>query len=170
MKRAHFLPKAFLAAAALIVAAQAGAVTVVDCPFKGAGDALTRGFYVDNVDAVTLSTVTLGHAAAAPGERTIALTARLSAYNGGVLGVATVTRTIGPTMTASTFDFGHVRIPPNQTIAFTQAVVAGDPAVTYDRGHGSCDKVVQTSDTAPPLSEFIRDAVGLMITGSPPDD
>jgi serine protease len=170
MKRAHFLPKAFLAAAALIVAAQAGAVTVVDCPFKGAGDALTRGFYVDNVDAVTLSTVTLGHAAAAPGERTIALTARLSAYNGGILGVATVTRTIGPTMTASTFDFGHVRIPPNQTIAFTQAVVAGDPAVTYDRGQGSCDKVVQTSDTAPPLSEFIRDAVGLMITGSPPDD
>ena len=162
--------KAVIGVAALAACTQVRAVTVVDCPFKGAGDVLTRGFYVTNVGAVTLSTVTLGHAAAVPGERTIALTARQNAYNGGVLGVATLTRTLGPTMTASTFDFGNVRIPPGITIAFTQAVVAGDPSITYDRGEGDCNVVFQTIDTQPTLSEAIRPAVGIVITGSPPVD
>ena len=162
--------KALLAAAALAASAHAGAVTIVDCPFKGNGEPLSRGFYVNNVGAVTLSTVTLGHSAPTAGERTIVLTARMGAYNGGVIAVAAVTRALTPTMSASVFDFGNVRIPPGITIAFTQAVVEGDPAVVYDRGLGSCNKVFQTIDTQPSLSEFFRDAVGLVITGSPPTD
>ena len=155
------------AACALLAGAPAIAATLVDCPFKGSGDPLSRGFYVADYDGATLSTVTMGHAAALAGERTIVLTARLHAYNGGVLGVATVTREIGPAMSASVFDFGHVRLIPGTTIAFTQAVVAGDPAVSYDRGDGQCPGITQTIDTAPPLSEDAGDSVGLVITGSP---
>jgi hypothetical protein len=157
------------AAVALLAGAPAGAATIVDCPFKGSGDPLARGFYVVSFDGATLSTVTLGHAAALEGERTIALTARLYAYNGGVLGVATATRTVGPAMSATVFDFGNVPVPANATIAFTQAVVAGDPAVTYDKGLGPCPTVTQTIDTTPILSEDIRDSVGLVMTGSPAD-
>jgi len=170
MTRARPLIKLLLATAALAVSAHAAAVTIVECPFKGNGDDLSRGFYVEDVDALTLSTVTLGHAAATPGDRTIVLTARRNAYNGGVIGVATVTRTIGTTMTASTFDFGNVRLATGNTIAFTQAVIAGDPSVTYDRGQGSCDGVFETLDTTPVLSDVIRDSVGLVMTGSPPGD
>ena len=157
--------------ATVLAASQASAVTLVDCPFKGGtGDPLIRGFYVTSFDAVTLSTVTLGHAADVEGERTISLTARMHAYNGTLIRVATATRTIGPTMTATTFDFGDVRVPEGITITFTQAVVAGNAAVTYDRGQGDCTGVTRTTDSSPPLSEFERDTVGLVITGSPSDD
>ena len=86
----HALPllKLLVATAALAISAHAAAVTLVECPFKGNGDDLSRGFYVQDVDAVTLSTVTLGHAAVTPGDRTIVLTARRNAYNGGVIGRA----------------------------------------------------------------------------------
>jgi len=161
------LLKALLAAVALSAATHAGAITLIDCPFKGLGDPVTQGFHVDDVDAVTLSTVTLGHAAALPGERTITLTARTDSYNGGLIGVATVTRTIDGTMSATTFDFGNARITPGHTIAFSQAVVAGDPNITYDRGAGHCADVSETYDTQPLLSEFLDDSVGLVLTGSP---
>ncbi|HET9340110.1 MAG TPA: hypothetical protein VFQ55_13995 [Casimicrobiaceae bacterium] len=160
-----------LAAATLFSAASAsaGAAALVDCAFKGNGDPVSRGFYVANYDGATLSTVTLGHAAPVAGDRTIVLTARLYAYNGGVLGVASVTRTIGPAMSASVFDFGQIPLIPGATIAFTQTVVAGDAAVTYDRGDGDCPGVKQTLDTTPPLSEDVRDGVGVVINGSPAD-
>jgi hypothetical protein len=82
-----------------------------------------------------------------------------------VIGVATLTRHARAHDEASTFDFGNVRIPPGITIAFTQAVVAGDPSITYDRGEGDCNVVFQTIDTQPTLSEAIRAAVGIVITG-----
>ena len=164
------LPRLLAVLATAFAASHAGAVTFVNCPFKGAGDPLTRGFHVDSYDGVTLSTVTLGHSAALAGERTIQLTARAHAYNGGIIGVATVTRTIGPAMSPTIFDFGHARVPANAVIAFSQSVVAGDPNVVYDRGEGDCPGVTQTVDTSPPLSELIRDVVGLVVTGSPPGD
>jgi hypothetical protein len=54
-------------------------VTFVSCAFKGQGDPLERSFYITGYDGLTLGTVTLGHAAVAPGERSIALTARANA-------------------------------------------------------------------------------------------
>jgi len=158
---------AVVVAAALAYASGAGAVTFVSCTFKGLGDPLERGFYITGYDGLTLATVTLGHAAVTPGERTIALTARINAYNGSVIGVAVVTRTIGPEMSATTFDFGNVPVPLGVTIAFTQAIAAGDVNVTYDRGAGNCPGVTQTFDSAPLLSEALRDTVGLVVTGSP---
>ena len=154
-------------AATLAFAGGAGAVTFVSCAFKGLGDPLERGFYITGYDGLTLGTVTLGHAATVPGERTLVLTARANAYNGGIIGVASVTRVVGTDLSATTFDFGNVAVPPGVTIAFTQAVAAGGVDVTYDRGAGNCAGVTQTFDSAPLLSEPLRETVGLVVTGSP---
>ena len=157
------------AAAALLLAAPvANAAYTVDCPFTGGGDLISRGFYVDNYQGTSLGTVTLAHSAFAAGERTITLTARLSTFNGTSLGIASVTRVIGTTMSKSVFDFGDVPVAAGSRITFSQTIISGDAtSVFFDTGVGPCTNVNETEDTSPPLSSFRRNSVGLLITGNP---
>ena len=155
------------AALALVAPGFAGAAALADCPFLGSGDPISRGFYVLNFPGATIDTVTLGHAAASAGERTIVLTARQGSFSGPVVGTATVTRDVGPSMTASVFDFGGVPAPTSWLVAFTQTVVAGDPGVTFDAGAGPCPGVSETAGTTPPLDAFVDASVGVSIAGSP---
>jgi hypothetical protein len=155
------------AALASLAPGIANAATLADCPFLGSGDPVTHGFYVLNFQGATLGAVTLGHAAAVAGERTITLTARQGSYSGPIVGTATVTRDIDAEMRASVFEFGSVPAPTAWLIAFTQTVVAGDPDVTFDAGVGPCSGISETEGTTPPLDAFRRASVGLSIAGSP---
>jgi hypothetical protein len=156
------------AALALAAAAPAHATAVTaDCPFGVSGDLIDRGFYIDNYAGTTLGTVTLAHSAAVAGERTISLTARLNAYNGTFLGIASVTRTIGTTNSKTVFDFGDIPVPAGSRIAFTQSLLAGAGTVYFDVGAGPCANVTETEDTSAPLSVYRGNSVGLMITGDP---
>ena len=161
---------ALLTAAALAFAvapAALAASVTVDCPFSGSGDGVDRGFYIDDYVGSTLRTVTLAHASTLEGNRTISLTARLSTYDGTLLGVAAVTRTITTDFTKSVFDFGDIPVAPGSRITFAQAVTAGDANVVYDAGLGPCAGVTETEGTAPPLSTVRDNAVGVQITGDP---
>jgi len=139
----------------------------LDCPFDpfGSGDQLTRGFYVRNYRGTTIDKVRLRHSTSNPGTKTIQLVARLGRYDGPVLGAASVTRSVTADSTESLFDFGDAPVPAMSTIAFTQTLVAGTSIVYYDLGFESCDDVVETHGTTPPLDSVRRDKVGVKIVG-----
>ncbi len=142
----------------------------LDCPFDpdaSAGDLITRGFYVKNYRGTTIDLVKLRHATGSDnaGTKTILLVARLGSYDGPILGTASVTRSVTASGTESVFDFGDVPVQAMSTIAFTQSLTAGTTPVYYDLGFESCDDVVQTQGTSPPLDSVRRDRVGVKIVG-----
>ena len=141
----------------------------VDCPFDpwGGGDLISRGFYVTNYRGTTIDQVKLRHStdAGSVGSKTIALVARLGRYDGPILGTASVTRSVTADNTESVFDFGDAPVPAMSTIAFTQALTAGTGSLYYDIGFESCDGVVETEGTTPPLDSVRRDRMGVKIVG-----
>jgi hypothetical protein len=151
----------------------AATANVVSCPFSGAGDFLTRGFYLQSYAANNLGTVTLAYTTDTAGTFTVTLTPHSTAFNGSVVGTpqsATVSLTPG-TMTPVTFNFGGAPVTPGTTLAFTQTATGGSGTVFYDAGPcdvgascSSCPGVVETADTAPPLSTFRRGSVGVTAT------
>ena len=140
---------------------------IVDCPFApfGSGDRIDRGFYATNYRGTTIDRVKLRHSTTDPGSKTIQLVARLGRYDGPILGTASVTRSVTADNTESVFDFGDVPVPAMSTIAFTQTLVAGTGLVFFDLGFESCDDVVETEGTTPPLDSVRRDKVGVKIVG-----
>ena len=160
--------------ALFVVALQARAQTIVSCPLNGGGDQITRGFYIQNYPGSTLGTVQLTYYPNGAGAYTVSLTARAGAFNGAQIGstqMATFTPAGGGT--AITYDFGNAAVTPGSTVTFTQVIVAGPSVLFYDTGPcglgaacSSCPGVVETEDTAPPLSVFRRGSVGLTITGT----
>jgi len=167
MDRIIALVRAFVAAL-LFASGASQAATLVDCVFDGSGgNFVTRGFYIENYPGRTLKTVTLAHQATTTGERTITLTARLNAYNGPFLGVASVTRIVTPTASKSVFVFDDIPITPDARVTFTQNVISGTPDdVFYDVGGEPCD-VQMTNDTTAPLSTPLIPRAGVHITGDP---
>ena len=139
----------------------------VDCPCSPfpSGDFISRGFYVTNYRGTTIDQVKLRHSATDPGSKTIQLVARLGRYDGPILGTASVTRSVTADNTESVFDFGDVPVPAMSTIAFTQALTAGTGNIYYDLGFESCDNVVETNGTTPPLDSVRRDKIGVKIVG-----
>src|SRR5262249_25615208 len=97
----------------------------------------------------------------------ITLTAHSGAFNGAQVGspqTASVSLTPG-TMTPVTFTFGGAPVAPGSTLAFTQSATGGN--VFFDVGPcnpgscSSCPGVIETVDTAPPLSTVRRMSVGV---------
>lgn len=173
----HLIAASALAAAALLGPAPATAqiATLYSCPDNGTGgDQVTRGFYVTNYPGATLETVTLRYySGSGDGDYTVSLTARLSTYDGTIIG-STQTRTInfaGQPVSA-TFVFGGAPVPPGSTVTFTQVLISGpapaDNVLFYDTGVEPCANVTQTNGTNAPLSSFRRNSVGVTITGSRP--
>ena len=168
MSRIRELAFCAIAAVMLLCAPRAdAAVVIVDCKFGDFQYFLTRGFYVENFPGSTIGTVTVWHRASTAGERTIVLTARVSTYDGTLIGNAQVTKTIGTTWEKTVFDFGNVTVSSGSRIAFSQAIIAGGAVnVFYDGGDDNCPNVTTTEDTAPPLSVDKRDSAGVIITGN----
>ena len=170
MSRIRDLVCLALVATALLGASRADAAFTVDCTFgPGGGDNLSRGFYVSNYPGTSIDKVAIAHHASDSSERTISLTLRLTTYNGTFLGVASVTRTIGPVASLSVFDFGHIAVPAGSRITFSQSLVAGDSGVTYDVGVAPCTGITQTEGTTAPLDTVRRTTVGVLIEGDPVD-
>ena len=158
-----------LVVAVLSLAASAGsrAAVLIECSFASTGDTLDRGFYIDNYPGTSLRTVTLAHMAGTDDERTITLTARLSTFDGQLLGMATVTRRLVAEPTQSIFDFGNLPVTPGSRITFQQTQVSGPGNVTFDIGIGPCPNLVETEGTTPPVSTVLRNSVGIQVTGDP---
>ena len=167
-----------LFAAALLVPVVVSAQTVVSCPIGGGGDQITRGFYVQNYGGSTLGSVTLTYYTdGTVGTYTLSLTAHSGTYDGPILGTQTFTANLPGGATPHTYDFGGLAVTPGSTVAFVQVPVTAPGVVFYDVGPcglgascSSCPTVFETEDTAPPLSVFRRNSIGVTITagGGPP--
>ena len=129
--------------------------TLYSCgPGAGVGDGTDRGFYVTGYPGPNLHSVTLAYEDDAAGIHTIGLTAHLGAYDGPVVGSATVTGTVGgPGFTPLTFTFPDPSVAAGSTIAFVQQVIAAPVGgfVLYDYTANPCPGVIETEATAPPL-------------------
>ena len=131
----------------------------------GTVDRIGRGIYVVDYPGVTLDQVTLRHSTDAPGSKTITLIARLNAFDGPLVGTATVTRDVGTTLTPTVFDFADAPVPAGSTITFEQVLSAGTGELSFDVGFGDCDGVFETFTTSPPLDVNRRDSVAITIVG-----
>lgn len=164
-----------LAFVAFLAAAFAGilpahAAVLAECAFLGSGgDNLSRGFYLSAFPGDTVDTVMLAHRSATTGERTIRLTMRLQNYGGPVLAVAETVAWVDNDISPTIFRFDGRKVAPGVPLAFTQEVVAGDDNVVYDVGEGTCTNITQTDGSTPPLDDFRRATVGIMVTGSSTD-
>jgi hypothetical protein len=127
------------------------------------------------LDRGNLDTVTLGYVASggASGSYTITLSARLGAYNGNLIGTSTATVDLIGASTGKNvvFSFGGAPVPAGSTIAFVQSFT-GPGLLFFDVGNGpigdptysGCPGVVETEGTTPPLDQFRRASVGVIIT------
>jgi hypothetical protein len=164
----------------LVLAAFAAAplqAQIVSCAANGSGgDLIDRGFYVQNYPSNRLGLVTLQYVGTVSGTYNVTLTANSGAYNGPLIGSATLSfpsTGAGGDLPAS-FDFHNAAVTPGSTIAFTQTLNSGPGAIFMDTGNGAlgvmdntCPNVFETSGTTPPLDVFRRNSLALTINSSP---
>ena len=149
--------------------------TLYSCgPGAGTGDGTDRGFYVTGYPGPNLHSVTLAYEDDVAGSHTIGITAHLGAFDGPVVGTATVTGAVADTgFTPLTFTFPDPSVAAGSTIAFVQQVIALPPGgfVLYDYTAGPCPGVVETEGTSPPLDtpRFGGRGVATAITSNPPE-
>ncbi|ABM32515.1 IPTL-CTERM sorting domain-containing protein [Paracidovorax citrulli] len=162
-----------LALAALLAPAFAGAATIVSCPANTntGGDGISRSFYLPNYAGTTLDTVTVNYGTATAGSYTVALEARLNAFDGTLVGTANSTTTVAAASVAGgtpfTFNFNNVAIPANSTITFKQTLIAGPGSLSNNTGQAPCTgTVTQTNGSTPPLDSARRATLAITVTGS----
>jgi hypothetical protein len=117
-----------VAALTLLAAAaplSAGVNTVFNCPssgISGNNDFVDDAFFVTNLAAVNIHSVTLFYSAGTDGSYSISLTASRNSYSGAILGTVNQVVTLAPgTLTPVTFGFGDTAFTSGETIAFTQS-------------------------------------------------
>jgi hypothetical protein len=143
----------------------------MSCPFSNTGGDWTyRGFYI-TFPGDTLNTVTLQYIPLTTEMVSVTLTARLSTYDGTLVG--SVTQSFEATAGVNqqvTFDFGGALVPAGSIITFAQTTAS---SIYYDVGNGglgvadgTCPGFIETEGTTPPLDTFRRESVGAMVTGS----
>lgn len=153
---------------------------ILECPWYPAPSAESfglRAFYVPSYQGTSLKQVTLYIAFPAAGAYTLALQAR-----SGGFGAANVSRgraTVSVNVPASTldfqsvtFDFGTAPVPQGSTLTFETQTVSRPSGVTVQPKFEiltspSCP-VVETEDSAAPLSSFRHYGVAVRITGDAP--
>ena len=149
-----------------------------DCSFSGInGDRTTRGFYVENYPSNSLGGVVLGLGSSGnSGLHSITLQARLSTYDGTLIGSVSRDLNLTGTNTQFDFDFANAPVTPGATVAFIIEVTSDPTALGYafyDVGISeNCVDVTQTNGTSPPLDTVRRATIGLSLYGisdqSPP--
>ena len=155
---------------------------LVNCLPASGGDFIFRGFYVPNYPGSNLRRVDLLFSANVAGTYTLSLTARQAQYgtDGPLVGTSTATVTLTDNnrqLFPASFRFPNVAFPVNSDleetmtfeISFVDGPAGGANNVYYAvlTSNPSCP-AVETEDTAPPLSIFRRNGVGVRIFGDPP--
>ncbi|HTQ78436.1 MAG TPA: hypothetical protein VMM92_00455, partial [Thermoanaerobaculia bacterium] len=120
--------RAMLLSALLLLLAgvplSAAVTTVYSCPSSGNSgnhDYVFNGFYVQNLTASSIHSVTIYYRTDQAGTYTLNLTARVGTYTGTPVG-STLSQTVSLSSsvdTPVTWDFGDVPFPSGSTITFT---------------------------------------------------
>lgn len=144
---------------------------LLSCTGLTGGDRIDRGFYVRSYPGNSLDSVRLVLSGSVPGSYTVTLTARQSAYDGRVVGMATTTFTLSgsyPQDLPVTFGFPSVRVQEGRPLCFVMSVRSGAASDLYfsvPDWTGGCTTVVETEGTTPPLDTFRRYGVNVVIQG-----
>lgn len=152
---------------------------LISCPSQGAGgDQLYRGFYIPSYPGYTLSQVNLYLSARAAGNYTILLTARDGAFDGTVIGTASVSLDLTAVDTdfhmASFMFAGDPAVTMGNTVVFTADKTAGPDAEVFFEvsacglGDMSCVTacpVIETETQVPPLGSFRRNGITIDVYG-----
>lgn len=162
-------------------------VTIVDitsvlvniAPAPGAGDLISRGFYLPSYPGSTLSQATLAFSSRTAGTYTFSLTAHSGAYDGPVIGTSQATAVLDGVqddVVPASFSFPELSIVPQSTVAFVIQQVSGPSTGDVFYSVSSCDftttcaipgpQVIETNGTTPPLDTFRRNGVGLKLLGA----
>jgi hypothetical protein len=161
-------------------------VTLVNCPpNQGAGDELSRAFYLPNFPGTSLSQVNLYLSANAhddddPAPYTIQLIAKAGGFNGPVIGTSTVTVTLrGDADENKLTQFAFAGTPPvsrSSTVTFQFSVLSNPNRAKLTFNVGSCGlgnthctskcPVVETNDARGTLSAFRRQGCGVTVLGA----
>ncbi len=145
-------------------------VDLISCPPSLAGgDNLTRALYVDSFPGSTLSSATSYFGVTGSGDRTVALTARLGAFDGAILGSDTVTFSgvDGDSARAVTFDLGNADVTTGSTVtfAFTPIADTGGSLIEVTSTSNALCTITQTDGTVAPLDTDRRNGMAFKIRG-----
>jgi hypothetical protein len=161
------LATAFLLAA--LAPADAAVTTVFNCAPNGHGgnhDSIFNGFFVQNLAAVNLHSVTLYYTTDLSGTYNITLTVRRNSYNGPVVGTATQAVSLSSSSDKSvTWNFDDPAFPTNSTLYFTHTYT-GLGGVSFNlRTQGTCPASQESVGTSANLNQF---NVAVLITQNAP--
>lgn len=145
-------------------------VDLVSCPPSLAGgDNLTRALYVDSFPGSTLSSATSYFGVTGSGDRTVALTARLGAFDGAILGSDTVTfaGVDGDSARAVTFDLGNADVTTGSTVTFAYTPIADTGGTLFQVTSSSnvACSMIETGGVTPPLDTLRRNGMAFKIRG-----
>ena len=169
----------FVPAAAAPITSSTPAPTVhnlADCILGATGDdAITRGFYIEKFPGTSLDRVQLFMSATIAGSYTFELEGRFATYDGPLLPSVSQTTVMldGTTTQRLLTEFNYTSIPVAQgsTVTFVVNQLAGpvESMAFYavPTTNAACP-VVQTIDTAPPLSTFRRNGIEIRMLGGRP--
>jgi len=157
--------------------AQLPSTTLIECSGHDGGDITSRGFYIESYPGTTLDTVTLSlrtRVTSVPYQYQVGITVTQNSYNGPGVGFFFANATIGDTYVSVPIQCGNVPVTPGERLCFKFVInkQAGAPDLVYDvSGNTIGDKdapecgIIQTEDTAAPLSTFRRHGVKCTVTG-----
>jgi Right handed beta helix region len=145
--------------------------TLISCTGLPGGDSYDRGFYIPNYPGNSLDSVRMEFSSADLGNYTVTLTVRGGAYDGTILAASTTSFSLAgadPQNQAVTFVFPSTRIAKGSRVCFALALGSspgGHLFYSVPGFSGGCPDVVETENTAAPLSTFRRNGVNLVVTG-----
>lgn len=153
-----------------VAPANAAITTVFECAPSGhAGnhDSISNGFFVEDLAAVNLHSVTLYYTTSQSGTYTLSLTARRNSYTGPILGTLTQSVSLSSSSDkAVTWTFPDPPFPTGSDLYFTHTQSGGGGTVSFNlRPHGACPGVEESVGTSPNLNQF---HVAVLITENTP--
>ena len=143
-------------------------VATFGCPFDPQYDTETvggDGLVVESYPGTSLRTVELRLKTSTFSIKSVELKARLTRFDGPLVGTAIVVLDPNFPTTSSVFNFGLLPVPAGARLTFVLTQLSGDGELSYDVGFDNCDNVYRVHDTSLEPSLPRAGAVGMKITG-----
>jgi len=169
LQRSAWVPVALILWVLLFGTGFSEAAVLVSCSSSLGSDWASRGFYIPSFPGASIDSVRLKVSGYMAGNYVLSLTVRSNAYNGPILGTATTSVSLNGALSEqkpTTFSYPAVRIAKTSRVCFALSVVSGPYTDVYYLVGGGCPEVVETEDTAPPLSVFRGAGVDILLTGA----
>jgi hypothetical protein len=143
-------------------------VTTFGCPFDPQYDteaAAGDGLVVESYPGTALRTVRLRLKTTTFSIKSVELEARLTQFDGPLVGRAIAVLDPAAASSSTLFNFGLLPVPAGARLTFVLTQLSGDGELSYDVGFLNCDGVYRVNDTSVVPRQPRGGAVGMSITG-----